>query len=144
MGGARPSEVRALRALLYWPSWTADLALLMLVFRLPRRGEPAGEDDFSLRLKRDLPLAKASDHRETRSPADHLRRRDFTSCRISRQRRRCPAAGLASTHLGSMKSLDHCERSAVLRATAQRQSLSALAQQSLAPFGTCWSVGVLD
>ena len=44
-------------------------------------------------------MSTASIHRESRSPADHLRSRDLTCWRISRQGSRCPAAGLAKTHL---------------------------------------------
>ena len=89
----------AVLAILHYTSCTARLALLIL-------WEEADADN-SLRLERDWPSSRALDQRATKSPSDHLWRRDLTRCRISRQRRRCPIAGLSNTHFGSMKSLDH-------------------------------------
>ena len=66
---------------------------------------------------------------------DHVMR-DFTSLKISRERKRCPAAGLAITHLANMRTLDQLERSAGSSTTDERQSLRAVAQRSLAPLGT--------
>ena len=71
-GGAKLLEVRALMALLYWPFWAAILALLMLDLWLLGRVGETGDDCALLRLRRDLPLAKASDHKDMRSPASHL------------------------------------------------------------------------
>ena len=90
-----------------------------------------------MRLERDCPPDTASDHKATRSPASHLSMRDLTSLRISRQRKRCPVAGLANTHFASMKTFDQQERSAEATHTAERHSLNALAQRPLAPLGTC-------
>ena len=76
-------------------------------------------------------MSTASFHRESRSPADQLCSQDLTCSRISRQGSRCPATGLAETHLGNMNSLHQCVRSAGLLATERRQSLRAVDQQSL-------------
>ena len=92
-----------------------------------------GWDEDCARLERDCPSAMASEQRATRSPASHLWMQDLTNLKISRQRKRCPAAGLASTHLASMKTLDQLERLAGSSTTDERQTLSILAQRSLAP-----------
>ena len=134
VGVARPLDERALMALLYWPSWTACLALRMLLLFWE-------EDlDDSERLSRLCPPATASDHRVASSPACHLSMRDFTSFSISRHRRRWPEGGLASRHFDIMKTRE-VESSSGLSHTEERQSPRALAQRSLAPLGTCLRVG---
>ena len=95
------------------------------------------------RLERDCAPSTASDQRVTKSPPTHLWMRDFTSPRISRQRKRCPAGGLARTHLVSMKSLD--QRDPPPGSSVTEDSIyRTLAQRSLAPLGTCWRVGMED
>ena len=79
-GAARPSEVRALMALLNCPSCIACLALLML------DKEEEEEEKRPRRDVSDCPASRASDHSPVKSPSTHLWRRVFTSCRISRQR----------------------------------------------------------
>ena len=128
-GLARPSDVNALMALLYRPSCTACRALLILL-------EEEADADRSLRLERDWAFVTASDHKMFKSPSDHCWRRVFTVRKISRHRRRCPAAGLDNTHFASIKSLDQLERSLGEFAMEERQSLRVWAHLSLAPFGT--------
>ena len=53
-----------------------------------------------------------------------------------------PAAGLARTHLASIKRLDHWERLSGEFTMDLRQEQRVWAQQSLAPLGMCWRVGV--
>ena len=81
-GATNPSEVRAFIALLYWPSSTARFALLMLCLYWLE------DEDWPLHLERHWPPAKASVHKVTRSPSNHLLRCDFICWRISRQGRR--------------------------------------------------------
>ena len=52
-------------------------------------------------------------------------------------------AGLANTHLGSMNSRDHWDKTLGKDTTAERHSLRMRAQRSLAPLGTYWRVGTL-
>ena len=96
------------------------------------------------RLERDCAPSTASDQRVTKSPPTHLWMRDFTSPRISRQRKRRPAGGLARTHLVSMKSLVQRDPSPGSSVTEDRLSARTLAQRFLAPLGTCWRVGMED
>ena len=105
-GKAKLSYVRALVALLYWLSCMACFALLML-------WEEEADADIcsSLCLMKHWLSFRAPDHRAARSPSDQFWRWDFTHCQISRQCRRCLAAGLASMHLANIKRRIHWESS---------------------------------
>lgn len=122
-----PLDVRAMVALLQWPSCTACLAHLSFTEKSLWPSQPAW-------TKIDHHLSPQTTGRPGHLP---------TTCfRISYQRNQCPEAGLASKHLATIKSLVQRDISAGSSQTADKLALSILAHWFLAPFGTCWRVGM--